>query len=483
MKPNLLYTIMKSLSAKLSLWLVLFVSILFVATFSLLYINARKAVREESLGKVEDLLDKFEILVSSKLHEKEVVARQTHWWIEQHLNDTLEIKSYIQQILANEPEIIGISAAFKRGTYPDRQDKDYMIYYYRQNNKLARSEMFAGEPYLCQPWYKAPLQSGENMWSEPYEDYRTDNEPIITYSIPLRKDGEIVGVYGVDVSLYWLSQSVEAIRLFPNMFGALMTRSGAFVIHPDTALLRPRAMFRLMEMYPEDKFNYIAYNMLGGESGTCFLDFMGTYSLIAYKPFEDTQMEINVICPADEVLGHYHIIIPLLIIALALLVIVAFCWEFIHRELNPLKELEKSVRLFMKGNYDVPIKVSGRQDEVGSLTNSFVAMRKSIMNHLENIDCNNKKLVEQNRQLTETHRHIQQADKVKTAFLQNMTDQMSEPVAEIFNVVTTLREKNEQMSHERIVELADLVDRHTDTVTDLLAKVVEISTKKQEGEA
>ena len=37
MKPNFLYTIIKSLSAKLSLWVVLFVSILFAATFSLMF--------------------------------------------------------------------------------------------------------------------------------------------------------------------------------------------------------------------------------------------------------------------------------------------------------------------------------------------------------------------------------------------------------------------------------------------------------------
>ncbi len=483
MRPDFLYTIMKSLSAKLSLWLVLFVSILFAATFSLLFFNARQAVREESLGKAEDLLDKFEILVASKLHEKEVVARQTHWWVEQNLNDTTEIKSYFQQILVNEPEIIGIAAAFNHGTYSNHKESDFMIYYHRQNKTVVKSDSFAGDSYICQPWYRLPLKSGKNMWSEPHEDYRTNDEPIITFSIPLRKDGRVVGVYGIDVSLYWLSQSVNGVRLYPNMFGAMMTRSGAFVIHPDTALLRPRAMFRLMEMFPGNQFSYAAYQMLGGESGTSFFDNNGTHSLVAYKPFEDTQMELEVICPADQIMGHYNYLIPLLIVMLALLAIVAFCWEFIHRELNPLKELETSVKLLTNGHYDAPIKSSGRQDEVGSLTNSFIAMRQSIVNHLEHIDCNNKKLVQQNTQLIQAHQHIQQAEKVKTAFLQNMTDQMNEPVTEILRIVTQLRVEPSHLSREQMIEQADLVDKHTQTVTELLAKVVEISTKKQEGES
>ena len=138
MKSNLLYTIVKSLSAKLSLWVVLFVSILFAATFSLMFYYARQAVREESIGRAEDLLDRFEIEVGRKLHEKEVVSKQTQWYVEQNLSDTLEIGKYIQQILANEPSIIGIAAAFKHGTYPDRQDNDYMIYYHRKKGKVVR---------------------------------------------------------------------------------------------------------------------------------------------------------------------------------------------------------------------------------------------------------------------------------------------------------------------------------------------------------
>ena len=128
MKPNFLYTIIKSLSAKLSLWVVLFVSILFAATFSLMFYYARQAVHDESLGKAEDILDQFEIAVGQKLHGIEVITRQTHWWVEQNMTDTLEIGKYTQQILANEPTIIGIATAFVPGTFPDRVEKDYMIY-------------------------------------------------------------------------------------------------------------------------------------------------------------------------------------------------------------------------------------------------------------------------------------------------------------------------------------------------------------------
>ena len=485
MKPNFVYSIVKSLSAKLSLWVVLFVSILFAATFSLMFYYSRQAVREESLGKAEDYLDKFEIVVGHKLHEKEVVTRQTHWWIEQNLNDTAEIANYIQQILANEPTIIGIAAAFEHGTYPDRKDQDYMIYYHRWRGKIKRNEQFANSSYVHQQWFEEPKQKDKSMWTEPREDYRTDDEPIITYSIPIHRNGEVVGVYGVDISLYWLSQTIHAQRPLHNMFGSMLTRSGAFVIHPDTTLLRPRAMFKMMEKYSEEKYNYVAYQMLGGERGVSFMKYYGTPSLIAYKPFEDTQMELNVISPEDEIMGDYNLMIPIMVVVvvLALIAIMVFCSVFIHRELNPLRALERSAKFIKAGHYDTPIKGSARTDEVGSLTNCFIAMRKSIKKHIDDIDANNLNLIEQNWQLAEANQHIEEATKVKDAFLQNMTDQMIEPIDEISRLVTKVREHHNEMEHEQIVELATKVEEHTQTVTHLLTKVLEVSTKTQEDEA
>ena len=172
-----------------------------------------------------------------------------------------------------------------------------------------------------------------------------------------------------------------------------------------------------------------------------------------------------------------------MVLILALAAIIAFCTVYVHRELSPLRALEKSAKRIKNGHYDVPIKASNRQDEVGSLTNSFIAMQKSIKEHLDEIDNKNLKLVEQNWQLTEANRHIEEADRVKTAFLQNMTDQMGEPVNEISRLVTEVHLHHENMTHEEIAQLANQVDEHTRTVTDLLGKLLEVSTKTVEEEA
>lgn len=98
----------------------LFVAILFLATFSLMFYYARQAVRVEAEGKAEDMLQKMEIAAANTLHEKEVVARQTFWNVEQNLHNPDAIDDYLQEILRNTPEIVGVAVAFVPDYYQHR---------------------------------------------------------------------------------------------------------------------------------------------------------------------------------------------------------------------------------------------------------------------------------------------------------------------------------------------------------------------------
>lgn len=466
------------------MWIVLFVGMLFLATFSLMFYYAREAVQNEAEGKAEDLLDMMEIDVTNTLHEKEVVTRQTHWNVEQNLHNPPMLEGYLQEILRNNPEIVGVAAAFEPDYYPNHSG-EYMIYYYRRGTQLIRSETFAGESYIHQPWYETTKSTNKEYWSDPSENYKTNDEPIISFCIPMRDNGRAIGSFAIDISLYWLTEKVKHGRPSATVFGAMATRKGAFVIHPDTAQLRPGAMFRVMDQFPDEKHSSLAYKMLKGETGAMTIDFDGVKSYVAYKPIKDTQWVIDVVCPEEEVLGDYHHLIKLMlaIVILALLAITAFCYFFIHHEIDPLRTLEASAKQMTRGDYFAPVSTSGRQDEVGSLTNSFVAMRRSIRKHIDEIDRTREKLDEQNKALNEANEHIKEADRVKTAFLQNMTDQMDEPVREISFLVSDLKAHYDEMSHEEIVELANQMEAHTDTVTSLLSRMLEVATKGEEKES
>ena len=483
MKPKVLHLLPSSLSARISLWVVGFVAVLFMVTFSLMFVYARRAIKTEMAGKGEDYLQKLEITIANIVREKEVVARQTQRNVEMHLDNPAKIDAYLQDLLKKVPEIIGVAAAFEPGFYPSHQG-EYMIYYHRKGNKLVKSEQFAGESYMHQPWYEETMKRNDEYWSEPQENYRTDNQPIVSFGLPLRKDGKTIGVFAIDISLFWLSKTVTAQHPTPTMYGAMATSKGMYVVHPDTAMLRAGAIFRMLNATTDKVHTHVMYKMLGGEKGMASIELNGTKYFVAYRPVEGTNCVIDIVCPEDEMMGNYNHMISLvvLVIILALLLMVAFFYFFVHRQMVPLRTLEASAKLMTQGDYTTPVAARNSQDEVGSLANSFIAMRQSIKQHIEQIKHTRKKLDAQNKALAEANEHIKEADRVKSAFLQNMTDQMEEPVNKILDIVTQVKEHGSKLTQDEMKELANQMNTHTHTVTTLLDRTLDVATKREEGE-
>ena len=461
-----------------------FVAVLFMATFSLMFIYARQAVRTEAEGKAEDMLQQLEVAVRNTVTEKMLVARQTHWIVQQSLNNPAKIDEYLQQILRNEPQIIGTAVAFEPGFYPSKTG-DYMIYYYRKGTELIKSEQFAGESYIHQPWFEETLTRNKEYWSDPKENYRTNGEPIISFGIPLRKNGKAVGVFAIDISLVWLSETITKLRPSENMYGAVLTRKGAFLVHPDTTMLRAGAVFDMLDRYPDKIHNQVIYKMMAGETGTAQMELNGSRCYAAYKPMEGTNSVIDVVCPENEIMGNYNqlIVLMMVIVVLAMLMLTAVCYFIIHRELLPLRTLEASAKQMTKGDYFSHVTNSGRLDEVGSLTNSFLTMRRSIRQHIDKIKNTREMLDMQNKALSEASEQMKEADKVKTAFLQNMTDNIEEPVNNIMGIVKELRTQGGELTEEQIKDLAAKMDAHTCTVTTLLDRTLEVATKTEEDGA
>lgn len=81
----------------------------------------------------------------------------------------------------------------------------------------------AADNFFYQPYLAALEHSNSNMtdlgyWAEPFvlEDSRVDDHQMITYSVPLRYNGEIYGVLGVEISLSYLYDYFNVADLDQN---------------------------------------------------------------------------------------------------------------------------------------------------------------------------------------------------------------------------------------------------------------------------
>jgi methyl-accepting chemotaxis protein len=79
-------------------------------------------------------------------------------------------------------------------------------------------------------WYKEALTKKGLVYSNPFFDENTQ-QVVITISEPLVVNEKIRGVVGVTISLNYISEFVNNIRLAPNSYGFLLDANKGFITH------------------------------------------------------------------------------------------------------------------------------------------------------------------------------------------------------------------------------------------------------------
>lgn len=473
--PKLINYFQKTLSAKLSFWVVVFVAALFVAALSVMSHYARQAVIEEAIARSEQTLQTSVLSIENILHRTEVIANNMCDYAEGHLANPDDMLFLSRQMIETNPGIVGCAICFEPDFYPQK-GRLFMAYHFRRGNKVLSSDHFGSTPYLEQDWYARPKTSGSPGWAEPLPKDTTTEHPIITYSTPIRQNGRLVGILAVDIPLDDLSRIVQEARPYPNTFCALLGKSGNFIIHPDTAMLAPGAMFRQLR-HIDAKSAALAKAMLDGDSGYMEINLYGVDCYAFYKPFKNTNWSIDIICSKAELFAPYYqlMTITMLLTFGGLILLLVFCRLFIHNQLNPLEELDTSIKQLTAGNFTQPVTISKRHDEVGDLQKSFYAMQQAIVSKLDEIQQSSKMLNEQKEALRAAFARTQEADRVKAVFLHSVTNQLAPPVNAINDIVSNIHTHHDILKQADISRMAEQMQTYTDTIINLLQQMIKVS--------
>ena len=143
--------------------------------------------------------------------------------------------------------------------------------------------------------------------------------------------------------------------------------------------------------------------------------------------------------------------------------------------------LTKSAQHIADGDYDVIIPNSRQHDEIGSLQNHFQHMQQSLATNIDELEQLNNTLQERGENLKEAYEKAQEADRMKIAFLHNMTDRMAAPSDAIFNDVDKLCDYSyTDTDGQKINRLADDIQKQGETIADLLNDILHMSEKQME---
>ena len=190
------------------------------------------------------------------------------------------------------------------------------------------------------------------------------------------------------------------------------------------------------------------------------------------------QFTINVV--RDKSLGSYmqsvimedfkHLqVFSILIVAVALLLLLIACWKLIDMFLAPLDKLAEDVKaLSWRDGFEETIKDEGRKDEIGGLQSSFSTMQHMLANYLGEIRQKTEALRQRQKELETAYERAKEDQRVKEAFLSNITRQIAQPVNSINLLTNSICSDYKILSEQEMGRIRQVIMTYTNDITSLI---------------
>ncbi|MBO6034176.1 MAG: SpoIIE family protein phosphatase [Prevotella sp.] len=389
MKSPLAY-IKQSLSTRLSLWVMLFAALVLISALGFMFAESRKAIRQEAIDHASQILENTALRVNGILNSVEVATNNTDWLVMRHLDAPDSMFVYSRRILQNNPDLNGCSIAFEPYYFKNR-GRFFSAYSYNDNGTI-RTTQEGNEhyEYFYMDWYQLCKLLDHPKWTEPFMDYNPDDiyspEMIASYCKPLKdKDGQYVGTISVDLSLRWLSQTISAVKPYPNSYSIMIGEGGTFFVHPDTTKLFYQTIYTETLERPDTALMALGRAMQKGDEGMRQLQVNGEDCYVFYKPLGTTGWSVAIVCPESDIFAAFNRLqwVVLGIVLVGLLLMVLLISRIINRELVPLRQLVDQAETIASGHFDKELPPSTRSDEIGKLSQTFSNMQFFLVNYID----------------------------------------------------------------------------------------------------
>ena len=383
--------IRRKLSVRVSLWVVMFAAVIFIAALGFLFYQSREAVRQEAISRATQILDKTSLRVEGILNRVEVATGMTDWLVQRHPDKADSMFVYSRGMLLNNPDFYNCSIAFEPYYFKDKGL--YFSAYSKHNGDSIRTIQGGSEnyQYFFADWYLMPTLLGHACWTEPYMDYdapTNTSEMVTSYCQAIKaSDGSFIGVINTSLSLNWLSQTISAVKPYPNSYSIMIGRGGTYFVHPDSTKITRQTIFTQTLENPDTTMVSLGHAMQRGEEGVREMHINGEHCYVFYKPLGKTGCSMAIVCPESDIFGGFDRLrrTVMAIVCVGLLLMLYFFIRIITRELSPLRRLAREAETIASGQFDTQLPNFERTDEIGQLSQSFGNMQQSLVRYIEEL--------------------------------------------------------------------------------------------------
>ncbi len=382
----------RSFSARLSLWVVSFAALVFLAAMSYFFFVSRRFVREEAILRATQVVENSVLRLNSILEDVEISADNLEWLVYRHLDEPEAMMEYTRTTVQSNPVLSGCSISFEPNFFEGH-------YYYSAysgsigGNLETEQEGDEDYQYFYLDWYLQPKLLNQPCWTEPYSDWEQDDaedrqtQRMVSYCKPLTTSDGYIGSISLDVSLKWLSDNLSPVKPYPHSYSILVSRGGTFLVHPDPEKLFYQTIFTegLIDSKPE--LDELGKSMQGLEAGYRQMEIDGIRSYVFFTPLTATGWSMAIVCPESDIFGRFNRLRRFIIAIdiLGLLLLFLSCFRVIRKAMRPLSDLARQAEDIASGHFDTVLPENTQPDELGTLSRSFADMQSSLVTYMDEL--------------------------------------------------------------------------------------------------
>ncbi len=310
-----------------------------------------------------------------------------------------ELYELLRVLVADQPMVYGACIAFEPGGFKQGLDR-FAPYVYRgpriesadprartDPRSLLQKDVAKFYDYAdgSWEWYSAVRADGKSRWTEPYFDKDGGEIVMTTYSAPITRDGEFVGVTTADVALGDLAERVDSTDLSSGNF-AIISRGGKIVAAPNPGLvMRPLDELAGRNAGRAEVDEIGAQLVTGGRGVRRVRDFPNPgWNFVFFSPIPSTGWTFVASLDESVVMGPVYRELSTraaFFIGLSALTL-GIVWLATSRLTKPIEQLAGAVEQLGAGQIDMASIDIPAKDELGRLAHAFNRMVKDLRTHI-----------------------------------------------------------------------------------------------------
>ena len=199
---------------------------------------------------------------------------------------------------------------------------------------------------------------------------------IAVIAVPVKAQGNIVGVLSGVVKIEDIAKRVLAIKAGQTGYAYVLQRDGMLMIHPDREVAMKANAVNDDKAPPE--IMAVAARMVNGESGIAH--YAQADKVIAFAPIAGTTWSLGINASQQEVTSVISVLTAISSVTIGIglvLVSVVLVW-YARRITRPIKELESAANQIAGGNIAMTRLRIQANDEIGRLGQSFELMTETL---------------------------------------------------------------------------------------------------------